>query len=100
MFRGERASVIEEVEDESGSFDASTGHASTSQAFSTTNRSKTTSGGVPDAHSLAGQETRWVKYSKGLVYFVLLLAACAGAFSTHRFSVRSETQSFEIQVCM
>jgi hypothetical protein len=98
MFRGERASVIEEVDEESGSFDASTGHASSSQAFSTTNNRSNNKGGTPDAHSLAGQETRWVKYSKGLVYFVLFLAACAGAFCTHRFSVRGETQRFKIQV--
>jgi hypothetical protein len=80
IFRG-TVSVIDDCEDDSST---------TSEAFSGHSSFQTL--------TLAGQETRMVKFSKVLALLVLVLATSASAFCTCRFSVRAETNSFEIQV--
>jgi cobalamin biosynthesis Mg chelatase CobN len=75
-------------------------NASASDNASSSENASSTSGECTSTSTerLAKKENVAVKYSKCLVYFVLLLAATGAGYSTFHFLDQEEKKDFEVQV--
>jgi cobalamin biosynthesis Mg chelatase CobN len=89
------------VDDVSTSDNASASdNASTSDNASSSENASSTSGECTSTSTerLAKKENVAVKYSKCLVYFVLVLVATGAGYSTFHFLDQEEKKDFEVQV--